>query len=133
MPAPPALSHRDFEELGSSIMRRRGKKQREGSGKCWKRRFIALFGMEPVHVAILWTMLVGSGWLEYSGSRGSNPEHLLWALLFLKCYSTEELHAAQVGVCEKTFREWTWFYLTGIAKLDKKIVRADRYRHEFET
>ena len=78
--------------------------------------------MEPAHVAFNWRELVNSAWTLFSDSRGANPEHLLWSLLFLKTYSTEEILAAQVGANEKTFRRWAWFYAEGIANLDCKFV-----------
>lgn len=46
---------------------------------------------------------------------GALPKHLLWSLLFLKLYSTEEVHCALVGwPTRKTFRKWSWFFLSQI-------------------
>jgi len=48
---------------------------------------------------------------------------MLWGLLFLKSYGTEERHVAQVGgVDEKTFRKWAWYYAEAIADLAPRVV-----------
>lgn len=112
-------STEDFEDFGFGII---GCKRR-GSSKSRLRRFKAHFGAEPAIVAIIWRELAWSGWLRFAG-RTPKPEHLLWALLFLKNYSTEEIHATLVHSCEKTFRKWAWFYALGIANLDRKFVSA---------
>jgi len=39
-----------------------------------------------------------------------------------KQYSTEHIHAAQVGVDVKTFRKWAWLYTGALAKLAPKLV-----------
>lgn len=106
-----------FEELGMAIMGR----HRRGSVTIQLRRFVALFGVEPYVCALVWHELVASSWTAFT--RCPKPEHLLWALLFLKCYPTEELLATQVGaVDEKTIRKWVWFYVEGIANLATKFV-----------
>ena len=40
------------------------------------------------------------------------------ALLYLKVYSTEEVYHAISGADEKTFRKWSWIYVSLIAKLN---------------
>lgn len=72
-------------------------------------------------VAITWRKLHESGWLEFAGRR-PKPEHLLWALNWMKSYNTEDIGASLAGVDEKTYREKVWFYLEGIARLDTTIV-----------
>ena len=70
------------------------------------------FGTEPVFVAITWKKLCRSGWLEYAGKK-SQPEHLLWAFMWLKCYHNEEFGTSLAGnnVAEKTFHEKVWLYV----------------------
>ena len=84
------------------------------------RCYNAWFGADPIYVSIVWKMLVYIGWLDYGCQ--IIPVHLLWALLFLKVYSTEEVNAGRVKTDEKTFREQVWFILEGIAKLDTVLV-----------
>ena len=77
--------------------------------------------MDPIFVAITWSLLVQSGWLLF-GSR-IEPVHLLWTCLWLKAYATEEIHSGQVHCDEKTFREKVWFITEGVARLDTLLVR----------
>ncbi|KAH9118088.1 hypothetical protein LEN26_012265 [Aphanomyces euteiches] len=49
---------------------------------------------------------------------GSRDEHLLWAMLFLKVYSSENVHATIAAVDEKTFRKWSWAILEALASLN---------------
>lgn len=92
-----------------------------GSESVRMRRIRGHFGLEPSLMVLVWRELAHSRWLEFAG-RSPKPVHLLWALLFLKTYSIEEVHAAEAGVSERTFRKWAWFYAKGIARLDQKFV-----------
>jgi hypothetical protein len=112
------ISSEDFASLGRIIMGR----DPGGSEVIFARRFVGWFGTLPTVCAIIWADLSISGWLEFAGTRGGKPEHLLWALMFLKCYGTEEVHAAQTCVDEGTFRKWAWFYIEGISRLSRKYV-----------
>ena len=109
----------DFEALGLVIMRR------EKSRACDKtkmRRFKAFFGAEPKRLAQMWRHLHLSGWLKFAGPRGPQPEHWLWTFLWMKCNDVEEVGASIVGSDEKTYRDWVWFYLEGMAGLADKFV-----------
>ena len=114
----PLPSAAEFEALGLDMLRCK----KRGSTKSRSRRFKAFFGAEPDVVCTIWSMLHQSRWLRYAGVRGPKPVHLLWALLFLRRYGTEEIMADVAGVCEKTFRKWAWFYAEGMAKLDLIVV-----------
>jgi hypothetical protein len=107
----------DFAELGFRMI---GCKTR-GTAKTRARRFKAHFGLEPGIAAEIWRELYWSGWLRYAGLR-PNPNHLLFALVFLRCYCVEEIHATLCKTNVRTFRRWAWFYAEGIANLDKKYV-----------
>ena len=78
------------------------------------RRFRGMFGVSPETCASLWNMIG-----ENAPSR-SFPTHLLWALLFLKCYATEHVNSVVAGVDEKTFRKWSWTFVGLLS--DMKIV-----------
>lgn len=115
------VSANEFAKLGSSIIG--GKKI---GTKIHQKRFKAAFGIPPRLVAILWKELAGAGNLDCLGPRSVRPIHLLWSLLFLKCYNREGINSSMVECDEKTFRKWTWFYSKCIADLDKKFVSAFR-------
>ena len=113
------VSSKEFGILSSSIIgayNRNTKKHRH--------RFHAAFGIPPHLVAHVWKDLCRGGFLDHLGPRSLRPIHLLWALLWLKCYNKEGVNASMVGCDEKTFRKWSWFYSECIADLDKKYVSA---------
>lgn len=50
---------------------------------------------------------------------GALPKHLLWGLLLMKVYSTEEVHCRIVGWPDpQTFRKWSWYFIEKIADLE---------------
>ena len=113
------VSSTQFENLGKSLMKRTRYGQ---SLRTRERRFIAWFGCEPALVVIVWSLLNASGWLAHLGPRSYKPVHLLWALMFLNRYDTEEVHTSNADCDEKTFRNWVWFYVEGIAELEQHVV-----------
>ncbi|KAG9400879.1 hypothetical protein AC1031_009602 [Aphanomyces cochlioides] len=75
-----------------------------------QRRFTALFGVS-ISVATL-------TWEKMPRPEGAQPWHLLWALMILKIYSSENVHATIAGADEKTFRKWCWLILDSLEELD---------------
>ena len=86
-------SEDEFKRLGGEIM---GRDPEGRSEKVFSRRWNSFFGVEPVVVAETWVLLrvaVNDGTdLDYA-----KPEHLLWALLFLKKYGDEGEMCRLVG------------------------------------
>ena len=69
------------------------------------RLFASLFGANNMAIAKLW-ILICDGNTLYTGADGFvEPKHLLWTLMFLKQYTTEEVLASNAGVTAKTFRK----------------------------
>ena len=90
------------------------------------RRFRACFGAPREVVANIWNRIDDApGGIE----SGAEPKHLLWALVHLKVYSTEEIHCAIVGwPSTKTFSKWAWYFVKKIAELkDDIICLANRF------
>lgn len=88
------------------------------------RRFRAHFGCSVAVVAHIW------GRIQPALTKpASHPKHLLWALVFIKIYSTEDVHSRIVGWPDrKTFRTWTWYILEKVAALkDEVIVLNNRF------
>ena len=55
--------------------------------------------------------------------QGAKYFHLLWALLFITLYESEQVLSGMVGgVDEKTYRKWTWIMLASICQLKQKVV-----------
>ena len=95
------------------------------SDKIKRERFVSFFGVEPLIVSIIWSMIVDEDQALVAFYVDSpKPIHLLWALLFLRCYNTNTRNAAMAGCDEKTFRHWSWTYVEAIANLDKEVVSA---------
>ena len=94
----------DFRDIGMEIMGVRNPHTKANL----RRRFPSWFGLDPHMCDIIWEELCSSGWFNFV--RTSQKKHLLWDLMFLRQYNTTEIHAVQVGVDEKTFRRWAWFY-----------------------
>jgi hypothetical protein len=74
-------------------------------------RFRSLFGATPKVCSILWISLADTV-PAYSESK-----HLLWALLFLKTYTSEHVMHALTGADEKTVRKWVWIFVQLISDL----------------
>ena len=98
------------------------------SDKIKREQFVSFFGVEPLIVAIIWSMIVDEDHALVAFHVDSpKPIHLLWALLFLKCYNTNTRNAAMASCDEKTFRHWSWIYVEAIATLDKEVVRGSEF------
>ena len=101
-----------FVRYASEMMQRAP----ESSSVVANRRFRGFFGVSPSIYAATWSKL------RSFIPRGAAPAHLLWALMFLKNYSTEHVNSALAGVDEKTFRKWSWRFIKLIS--DLSIVSA---------
>ena len=80
--------------------------------------FKATFGTSPFISALLWNMIQPS----IDMPRGASPTHLLMALMFLKLYCSESVHATTLGVDQKTFCKWSWLFVDEIAHLKPEVV-----------
>jgi hypothetical protein len=81
--------------------------------------FTSYFGTTVEMVAIVWTKLGQFSCLPEK----ANPKHLLWALLYLKNYSSEQVLKNLAGCkSEKTFRKWAETYVDALSKLTPYVV-----------
>jgi hypothetical protein len=87
------------------------------------RRFRATFGTGPEMCSELWHRLEPETWGCGTGERGVAYKHLLWALLLMKVYGTENFLRGVAKAHEQTFRKWTWMFIGKIAALKPKVVR----------
>ena len=76
------------------------------------RCFRSVFGVSPEACSIIWRHL------NSKNTDGLEPRHLLIGLLFLKVYSTETVHAAILGLDEKTLRKWQLITISCLSQLD---------------
>ncbi len=84
------------------------------------RKFRAHFGTSPGVCALLWNRIQPN--LNIPG--GASFLHLLWALLFMKTYGTEENLSSKVKVDEKSYREKIWPTIVAISGLKDYVVSA---------
>lgn len=65
----------------------------------------------------------------------SRPEHMLWAIIFLKTYATESDMCDKVRnpnrPDEKTFRHWAWKWIKAISAESSIIVSTNMHRLNF--
>lgn len=74
-------------------------------------RFRSLFGTSAEVAAQAW------GLVRASLPGTTHPRHLVWALLFLKCYPLEVVMSAMTGADESTVRYWVWLVVEALAKM----------------
>lgn len=86
------------------------------------RAFRAHFGTSIDVCSLLWDGIRA----DTRFYRYIQPRHLLWALLFLKTYNTEDVLSSRVGTTPKTFRKWVWKVLRLIQRMKPKVVRRTR-------
>jgi hypothetical protein len=82
--------------------------------KSCEREFRSLFGVGPAVCADLW-------WRCKLPAR-TEPKHLLWALLFLGVYVSEDVLCSITKTSRKTFRKWSWLVVGLIAGEAKHVV-----------
>lgn len=98
----------EFVKCAEVIMRKP-----KGSCNIFNRRFSAFFGTDVGVCAKLWVMI--------PREKDGKPCHMLWALLFLKLYESEHVHATLCNCDETTFRRWSKVYVEHISRC--RIVR----------
>jgi hypothetical protein len=50
------------------------------------------------------------------------PKHLLWGILFLKVYGTEDILRNMVGATRKTFHKWSWKIVEIVRDMEAEVV-----------
>ena len=86
------------------------------------RRFRSCFGASSEIVAALWNKITQQHELQVGGEL----KHLLWALVFLKVYSTVEIHCSIVGwLSDKSFAKWSWYFVEKIADLKDEVISLE--------
>jgi len=111
----------EFLELGFIVLRQEHRRFKVRERKI--EQFKSWYGIVPARCSTIWSKLIAIDWLRQT--KRPQPKHMLWALLFLRSYSSEAHLCSMVGgVDAKTFRKWLWFYLGGIARLSSSVVRT---------
>lgn len=114
----------EFEAMGQDLA---GYTVSSNNDTTKREHFVSFFGVEPLIVSILWSMIVDVEhhvMVCFPGVDPIKPIYLLWALLFLKCYDTTTMLAAKAKCDQQTFRCWCWYFVEAIANLDREVVSA---------
>jgi hypothetical protein len=86
--------------------------------------FISCFRISPFTCAVTWYLLSTVALIDIK----QRPIHLLWALYFLKNYTTEEVTRSFLGNPDhKTMREHIWYMIEKISSLGNIVVRTFLY------
>ena len=86
--------------------------------------FKAHFGIDWIVCAKLWVLLLPLFSDNSYNLAGAKMVHLLWPLMFLRLYNTEDILAAKVGVVEKTFQKWVCLFIDLISYLEVHLVTS---------
>ena len=107
------------------------RKKKNGGSKLVKiRHFRSHFGTDPEIASSIWTRIRCNPKNELP--RNAKTRHLLWALLFMKTYTTDSvLCGIAGGVDPKTFRKWRTIFIKEIAKLASEEVSKFVDVHEY--
>jgi len=114
-------SAEQFRTWGRDIIdaRQVAGRNRRRSAERESRRFKAFFSVKAERASEVWSLLIGYGLCPAK----AEPQHLLWALLFLKLYATEDVNESLIGHDSNTVRKWTWIMVEALHDLSKKLVR----------
>ncbi len=105
----------NFLKLGNTIM---GKTNFHLCTDLNLRTFKEHFGVNPKVLARCLILMER----HTTSTLNIQPEHLLWACIFMKVYSTEAIHAGLVNCSMKTFRKWVWATIQRISDLESQVV-----------
>lgn len=84
--------------------------------------FRAHFGTSPLICSQLWIRTISPK--RHIIADGLKPDHLLWALHFIKTYNTMYVLSAKVGVDRKTYAKWIWIILRLIRREGRFLVSS---------
>ena len=110
----------DLYDLGKEMMNRAGRNLGTLSvGGPEDRKFRSFFGSGVTVILAGWNMMQAQGLIPDGGL----VIHYLWALMFMKIYSSETALCGHAGgVDPKTFRKWVWPFIHALAELEYTVV-----------
>ena len=122
-----ALTKEDFEEVAKTTLGWPSRRKWESKAK--DDRFCSCFGAKSDVIATIWNIILPAVILDQDRDNGLSraaPKHLLWALILMKVYSTEEIHCSIVGWPHReTFRKWSWYFVKKIAGLKGEVIKLE--------
>jgi hypothetical protein len=125
----PPINVNDIILLGSDIMKRSPPSmlpgRRASSAATFNDRWTSHFNTEPEVCLQIWMMIQDNpvDGLDYN----FRPEHVLWALLFLKLYDSYTVLSGMCGCHEDTYSDWMWRVLQVIMYLEDEVVSTSHH------
>ena len=87
--------------------------------------FVSFYGCSPEIVTDLGLRL------ESKKPKGDHNKHLLWALFWLKSYTSFAVVSATFRVAEKTANKWIWLMVRAISTLVDDVVSLQHHQLRF--
>ena len=107
----------EFIDVGFELLQFKRKEWNTTSARRWK----ASFGCSPTCCAIVWQMMdpPNNSFIP----NNCHPKHLLWALMHMKLYTSQDaLSSAVGGVSAKTVRKWVRAFIRELSQLSQTLV-----------
>ena len=117
------LTPHDFEELGERMTLTYGKGLQEK-----ERTFCSFFGIDCRVVSDAWNIFFDIDNNSFFDKdriqmlRNLKPVHVLWTLLFLKVYATEQVLSKSCRCTAKTFGKWIWIIILEMTNIGYLVV-----------
>jgi hypothetical protein len=83
-----------------------------------KRKWASFFGTSSTVTNEIWTRIDPVANVDPH----ARPCHLLWALVLLKNYAGDKMHAKTVDCCKKSFAHWAWIFIEQVFLLHEHVV-----------
>ena len=116
------MSADDFESLGLELIFGENDPIVRRKENYRQQKFKQCHAKSPEMVAVLWKEIIHDRWILRKTNGKPQPRHLLWALNFMQDYEEESPSSDGFNCDEKTWRKWTWIYVTAMSRLAGKFV-----------
>ena len=116
------MSSDDFEVLGLELIHGEDGRIFRRKENYRQKNFKQHFGKSPYMISLLWKEIIHDKWILRKTNGKPQPRHLLWALNFMQVYDEETPSSSRFKCDEKTWRKWTWVYVTAMSRLSGKFV-----------
>jgi hypothetical protein len=83
-------------------------------------RFRTNYGSDPVVYAAIWEDLQTSENVDLRISEKATADSFLQGIHFLKCYPREAERSGTFKMCERTCREWGWYFARKVQALKEE-------------
>jgi len=116
----------DFIDIGADIMSRSPPSllpsKKETTTETFEGRWVSHFNAEAEVCLDVWNRLQEE---SFDGVEdGGEPQHLLWACLFLQVYAVEGVLSGMCGCDEDTYRLYVWRFVEKISYLEYEVVSS---------